>query len=293
MKSTPMAAFITASILFAGNIFAQQKLNSSAFMHAPESVATDGKVFYIADIGEGSNPTKKDGNGFIFKMDQQGRGTVFAKELDAPKGAFLLHSTLFVADVDKIKGYNTRNGAQLFNIDLAPATNFLNDITAINDSTLVASATDVNKLFLVHLGATPRTEELIYATPIRGTNGLVYDSKRKRLYACGFGDAGKPDGQIGYIDMSSEKKVFTPLTNRLGYYDGIALTDHNSKLIISDWVAFEKKGILLELDLATGKTRTLNKELIAGPADFTLDNKGSAIVPAMMAGEIEKIKSEL
>lgn len=286
MKNISVAALITAAIIASGNIAAQQQLNSSAFMHAPESVATDGKIFYIADVGEGSDPIKKDGNGFIFKMDQQGHSTIFAKKLDAPKGAFLLHNTLFVADVDKIKGYNTHDGTQLFNIDLGPGTSFLNDIVAINDSTLVTSATDVNKLFLIHLGSQPRTEELLYTTPIKGANGLVYDNKRKRLYACGFGDAGKPDGQIGYIDMAAEKKVFKTLTDRLGYYDGIALTQHNSKLIISDWVAFEKKGVLLELDLASGKIRTLNQELIAGPADFTLDSKGDVITPAMMEGNI-------
>lgn len=233
---------------------------------------------------------KRDGNGVIFKMDQQGRSTIFATGLDAPKGAFILHNQLFVVDIDKVKGYNIADGKLLFNIDVAPATNFLNDIVAINDSTLVTSATDVNKLFLIHLGSHPRAEELGYTNPIRGTNGVVYDSKRKRLYVCGFGDAGKPDGQIGFIDMAAEKKVFTTLTDRLGYYDGIALTQHNTKLIISDWVAFEKKGVLLELDLSNGKITTLNQVLIAGPADFTLDSKGDVITPAMLEGNILKYK---
>lgn len=286
MKRIPMTGLIATMLFSTGNTFAQQQLNSSTFMHAPESVATDGKSFYIADLGPGGDPTKKDGNGVIFKMDQQGHSTIFATGLDAPKGAFILHHQLFVADVDKVKGYNMADGKLLFNVDVAPATSFLNDIAAINDSTLVASATDVNKLFLIHLGSQPRAEELLYTTPIRGTNGLVYDHKRKRLYVCGFGDAGKPDGQIGFIDMAAEKKVFTPLTDRLGYYDGIALTQHNSKLIISDWVAFEKKGILLELDLSNGKITTLNQVLIAGPADFILDSKGDVITPAMMEGNI-------
>lgn len=290
MKSITMAGLIAAALLTGGHTFAQQQLNSTSFMHAPESVATDGKSFYIADVGEGGDPTRKDGNGSIFKMDQQGHSSIFAKGLDAPKGAFLLHHQLFVADIDKIKGYDLKDGTLRFNIDVAPATNFLNDIVAINDSTLIASATDVNKLFLVHLDNHPRAEELLYTTPVRGTNGLVYDSKRKRLYVCGFGDAGKPDGQIGYIDMAATTKVFVPLTNRLGYYDGIALTQHNTKLIISDWVAFEKKGVLLELDLASGKVNTSNQVLIAGPADFIVDNKGDVITPAMLEGNILKYK---
>lgn len=277
---------VVAFILMAGHTFAQQKLNNSAFMHAPESVAMDHNSYYIADLGEGGNPTKKDGNGIIFRMDKKGNSSIFAKGLDAPKGAFILHHTLFVADIDKVKGYDLATGTQLYNIDFAPATTFLNDITAINDSTLAVSATDVNKLFLVHLGKHPRTEELVYTTPIKGTNGVVYDAHSKKLYVCGFGSDNKPDGQIGYIDMGATEKVFTPLTSRLGYYDGIALTAHNTQLIISDWVAFEKKGILLNLDLASGRVTTLNEELIAGPADFTLDASGAAIVPAMLEGKV-------
>lgn len=277
---------VMAFILMAGQTFAQQKLNNSAFMHAPESVATDNNNYYIADIGEGGNPTKKDGNGSIFRMDKKGNGSILAKGLDAPKGAFILHHTLFVADIDKVKGYDIATGAQLYNIDFAPATAFLNDIAAINDTTLVVSATDVNKLFLVHLSKHPRVKELVYTNPIKGTNGVVYDTHTKKLYVCGFGGDNKPDGQIGYIDMAATEKVFKPLTSRPGYYDGIALTAHNTQLIISDWVAFEKKGILLKLDLASGKVTTLNEEPVAGPADFTLDAAGAAIVPAMLEGNI-------
>ncbi|SKD05310.1 hypothetical protein SAMN05660461_3059 [Chitinophaga ginsengisegetis] len=277
---------VMAFILMACQTFAQQKLNNSAFMHAPESVATDNNNYYIADIGEGGNPTKKDGNGSIFRMDKKGNGSILAKGLDAPKGAFILHHMLFVADIDKVKGYDIATGAQLYNIDFAPATAFLNDIAAINDTTLVVSATDVNKLFLVHLSKHPRVKELVYTNPIKGTNGVVYDAHTKKLYVCGFGGDNKPDGQIGYIDMAATEKVFKPLTSRPGYYDGIALTAHNTQLIISDWVAFEKKGILLKLDLASGKVTTLNEEPVAGPADFTLDAAGAAIVPAMLEGNI-------
>ncbi len=277
---------VLAFILMSGHAFAQQKINNSAFMHAPESVATDNNSYYIADIGEGGNPTKKDGNGIIFRMDKKGNGAVFAKGLDAPKGAFILHHTLFVADIDKVKGYDLSTGTQLYNINLAPATAFVNDITAINDTTLVVSATDVNKLFLVYPGKSPRVEELLYTTPIKGNNGVTYDARSKKLYVCGFGGNNKPDGQIGYIDMTATEKVFKPLTSRPGYYDGIALTTHDTQLIISDWVAFDKKGILLKLDLASGHITTLNEELIAGPADFALDAAGAAIVPAMLEGNV-------
>src|SRR5580658_1990054 len=106
MKRICKAFLFPAVLMTAGNTFAQEKLNSTAFMYAPESVVTAGKYIYIADIGDGGDPVKKDSNGIIFKMDQQGKSTIFAKGLDAPKGAIILHNTIFVADVDKVKGYD-------------------------------------------------------------------------------------------------------------------------------------------------------------------------------------------
>lgn len=288
MKHVPSMVLTAATILFSGHTFAQQQLNNTAFLKAPESVAIYHNDYYIADVGEGGNPTKKDGNGIIFRMDKKGNSSIFAKGLDAPKGAFVLHQTLFVADIDRVKGYDLNSGKEVYNIDLAPATIFLNDITAINDSTLAVSATDVNKIFLVHLGKNPRAAELPYTNPIKGANGVAYDASTKKLYVCGFGSDGKPDGQIGYIDMDATDKTFKTLTDRLGYYDGIALTADRKSLIISDWIAFEKKGVLLELNLATGAITTLNKEGIAGPADFTLDATGNVITPAMLAGNVLK-----
>lgn len=155
MKHLPAMALTVATILLSGHTFAQQQLNNTPFMKAPESVAIYQNNYYIADLGEGGDPVKKDGNGIIFRMDKKGGSSIFAKGLDAPKGAFVLHHTLFVADIDRVKGYDLDNGKELYNIDLAPATNFLNDIVAINDSTLAVSATDVNKIFLVYLEKIP------------------------------------------------------------------------------------------------------------------------------------------
>ncbi|NSL90648.1 hypothetical protein ECE50_027750 [Chitinophaga sp. Mgbs1] len=261
----------------------QTRINKTP-MKAPESVIIHDGYYYISDTG--GDPTKKDGDGVIYKMTPQGDVTVFADSLDSPKGSAIFRNILYVTDVDHIRGYDLRNGKQVFNLDMsATGSVLLNDITPRDENSIFVSATDINKIYIVQLGNTPSFEEVKISNPIRGANGLAYDSKRQRLYACGFGSLGTPDGQIGYIDLSAPEKKFVPLTTRTGYYDGITLTKNN-KLIISDWVAFEKKGVIIELDINNGKVVTLNKEPISGPADFTIDKSGKIITPAMMEGNV-------
>nr|WP_295864512.1 hypothetical protein [uncultured Chitinophaga sp.] len=260
-----------------------QQLNRTA-MKAPESVYINGSDYYISDTG--GDPTKKDGDGVLYKMNSNGDVTVFASGLDSPKGTWVLHNILYTPDVDKVKGFDLSTGKQVFTLDMAATGSvLLNDIAPMNDSTMFVSATDINKIYIVHLGAQPRYEELVFDNPVKGANGVIYDGKRKRLYVCGFGAAGTPNGEIGYVDLAQQDKKFVRLTDRTGYYDGIMLTKHHT-LLVSDWVAFEKKGVVIEVDLNTGKTTTVNKEPISGPADFTLSKQGDVVTPAMMEGNV-------
>ncbi|WP_212006227.1 hypothetical protein [Chitinophaga sp. HK235] len=286
MKTIHRAAALLFPLLTAATAgFAQQfKLNRTP-MKAPESVYISGKNYYITDTG--GDPSKKDGDGFIYKMDGKGNISVFASGLDAPKGSWVLNNIFYVTDVDQIKGFDLSNGKQVFTLDMAATgATLLNDMAAKDDSTLFVSASDISKIFIVHLGKSPRYEELIFSNPVKGANGVIYDSKQNRLYACGFGTAGKPNGEIGYIDLTPADKKFVLLTSRTGYYDGIILNRQKTALLISDWVAFEKKGVILQLDLKSKEITTVNHEPIAGPADFTVDNNGNIITPAMMEGNV-------
>ena len=71
-----------------------------------------------------------------------------------------------------------------------------------------------------------------------------------------------------------------------GLYDGIAV--NNGKVYFSDWVTYEKKGVLKEIDLASGKTVTLDlPEKIGGPADFYLDKDSKKLwIPMMMENSL-------
>lgn len=154
---------------------------------------------------------------------------------------------------------------------------------------LFVTATDLHKIFTIHLSGTPTFEELVIADSIKGPNGITYSKKDDRLYVCGFGENFMPVGEIGYIDLGKPIKHFTKLTSRQGYYDGIGILDDHT-IVVSDWVAFEKKGVIFMVNIHTGEINNINKELIAGPADFMVNDKREIISPEMMQSRIIKFE---
>lgn len=287
-----MRNLIQISLIFclfmATNTNAQTTKTVSGFNHV-ESVATDGKFIYAADIGKELNPTAKDGDGQIIKLDKKGKilDATFVKEkLDAPKGLAINKEILFINDIDRLLAIDLKTGTKLYEIDFSKDTSFLNDIAVWDNNTLYVSATDKNKLYKVNLVNKSYSEIKIDATII-GINGLFCYKKASRIYVNGFGSDNKPNGFIGYINLKDSK--FTRITNLEGYFDGIFIS--NDVLYVSDWVDFEKKGKIQGIGIfGSNKIETINISApIAGPADFIIIND-TLIIPSMMSGEIRFIK---
>ncbi len=254
-----------------------------------ESVTTDGKFIYAADIGKELNPTTKDGDGQIIKLDRKGKildANLVKEKLDAPKGLAINKEILFINDIDRLLAIDLKTGTKLYEIDFSEDTSFLNDIVVWDTNTLFVSATDKSKLYKVNL-ANKSYSEIKTDVIISGINGLFCYKKANRIYVNGFGSDNKPNGIIGYINLKDN--TFTRISNLEGYYDGIFIS--NDVLFVSNWVAFEKKGIIQGIGIyGSNKVITINtSELIAGPADFIILND-QLIVPGMMTGEIHFIK---
>ena len=259
------------------------------FQHV-ESVASDGRYLYAADIGKELNPAAKDGDGKIIKLDSKGQilEREFVKEtLNAPKGLAINKEQLFVNDIDRLIVFDLNSGAKLYEIDFSKDTSFLNDIAVWDNTTLYVSATDKGKLYKVDLTTKSYTEIKTDQT-IAGINGLFCHKKASRIYVNGFGSDSKPNGVVGYVNLKDN--TFHQLTKMEGYYDGIFIS--KDVLYVSNWMAFEKKGVILAMGIYNTngiKVVKINTgEPISGPADFTIVND-QLIVPAMMSGEIHFI----
>lgn len=278
---------LVVSILITTNTNAQTTKTITGFNHI-ESVVTDNSFIYVADIGKELNPAAKDGDGQIIKLDQKGQilDAAFAKEkLDAPKGLVINKGVLFLNDIDRLVAIDLKTGTKLYEIDFSKDTSFLNDIAVWDNNTLYVSATDNSKLYKVNL-IDKSYSEIKTDKTIAGINGLFCYKKGSRMYVNGFGSDNNPNGVIGYINLKDN--TFTKLTEMEGYYDGIFI--NKDVLYTSNWVAFEKKGVVLAINLYNNKvTKVKTSEPIAGPADFIIKND-QLIMPAMMSGEIHFIK---
>lgn len=264
-----------------------QSIKTVHGFHHIESVVSHGDFLFIADIGVSLTPKDKDGDGKILKLDKEGKivNPYFVREtLSAPKGLTIEGNVLFVTDIDKVLAFDVNTGDKLYDVDFSTQTKFLNDIAVFDKNTLYVSATDVSKLFKVDLTSKSFTEVVI-EKEVPGVNGLYYDKAASRLYVNGFGTNGTQNGTIGYINLKDNK--FTQITPIEGYYDGMHIYD--GVVYFSNWMAFEKKGIIATMSLADNKIAVFKTDdFINGPADFIVF-KNKLVVPGMADGTLNFI----
>src|SRR5690348_6199429 len=118
----------------------------------PESVRydPDQDLYFVSNMfGLGST---KDGNGFISRVNAAtlADSTVLVKSgdhgavLDAPKGMAIQGDTLWVADIDKLRGFDRHTGLPVGVIDFAPqGAVLLNDVAVSPDGTIWLSDTGI------------------------------------------------------------------------------------------------------------------------------------------------------
>lgn len=248
--------------------------SAGAGLMSPESVIRNGDFYYVSNLGPAMEPSRKDGDGYIGKLDLEGKLVgKFVEKLDAPKGMAIAGGKLYVADIDKIKAFDLNTGEAAGEIDFkARGTQFLNDIVKKSETELYVSATDINKIYTVNLTDLSATELVVSPTP-QNPNGLWYDGIKNRLYVVGYAD--KAQGKIGYVDLA--KGEYTTFTDFSGLLDGVALVEGN--LVFTDW----NRKVLGLVDLKTNQVGAYPKPRgLKGPADFYFDEpSGEFWIPAM------------
>lgn len=115
-------------------------------LSTPESVLWDAgrSVWYVSNIN--GSATEKDDNGYILRLGANGEaidslpfvnGADDDITLNAPKGLALVGDTLWVADIDAVRGFDVTTGTAVASVELrAMGATFLNDVAAAADGTL-------------------------------------------------------------------------------------------------------------------------------------------------------------
>ena len=258
---------------------------------SPESVVVAGGDVFVSNLGVKLEPSAKDGDGFISRLDRQGniKSLKWAEKLDGPKGMIVVEGVLYVADIDRVLGFRVRDGKQVFALDMSAAGSvFLNGFTRYDNRRLLLSATDISKVFIIDLQK-KSFSELAFDTPPKGPNGMK--KAGNRLLVVEWGTDSQPNGNVKTYrldGMSAKLDKAYDLTPQ-GYFDGIVDLGAN-RWLISNWVKFEPAGLLHVLDTRTGKVSVANpKNPIAGPADMFLDDQRKLWVPGMMEGKVYRM----
>lgn len=255
-----------------------------AQLAAPESALVVPEGVYVSNMGARPAPSLADGDGYIALLTPD--GTMQDSRhlprtdnvLHAPKGMALLGRRLYVADIDRVVGFDLDTRAQVFELSLAATgTRFLNDLEVV-DQQLVVSATDLDTIFVVDPAAYSY-RPLIGFVP--APNGLYYDAERRRLYVVGYGRDGST-GALGVIRLDGRFPSYRRLNLR-GRLDGIARI--GDWLVVTDWGRGD--GRLHAYHMTRGRILRDVLTGLDGPADLAADPASGRIwLPEMLANRL-------
>jgi hypothetical protein len=276
MKKIVLSLITTGILAFASTVTIEG-------FSSPESTIVNKNDLYVSNVGKELKPTLKDGDGFISKLDVNGKikELHFIDGLDAPKGMGIVGNTLFVADIDTLRGFDLSTKKEIFNI-VFEGVNFLNDITVKDSNTLFIGASDTSSIYEVNISNKSYKKLMDFTV----ANGLFYEDGI--LYAAELGSStqnmfdGK--GKLYKIDLKDNNKL-----TQLGTFEGVLDGVHKvgNKVYVSDWGNGEKTGIIRVYDLETKKESVLETELFMGAADFWIDEKSNKVfMPQMIGGKV-------
>lgn len=259
----------------------------------PESVRYDPEqdVFFVSNIrGHGSI---KDGDGYIARIDAANprEVTIFVAAgrngavLDAPKGMAIQGDTLWVADIDVVRGFHRRTGAPVGEVDLRPfGAVMLNDVALgpdgslrVTDSGIVMSDKGVfypggERIFAVSPGRAVTV--VAEGTGLEHPNGITWDARGGRWIVASF----HPFVSELYA-MPPGDTARTVLARGRGRFDGVEVLA-DGRVLYTSW-----SDSSLHV-LSGGRDERLIRGLWQ-PADLGVDTRrGRVAVPLVLQGRV-------
>jgi sugar lactone lactonase YvrE len=259
----------------------------------PESALHDAEldVWFVSNID--GDATGKDGNGFIARVTADGdvdslrvvAGGRGGATLHAPKGLALQGDTLWVADIDAVRGFQRRTGAPVASISLAGmGAVFLNDIARGPDGALYVTDTGIrftasgvehpgpDRIFRIE---GRRATVALRSDSLAGPNGIAWDSANARfLIASYLGD--------GVFAWKPGDAAPARVATGVGQFDGIAVL-RDGRVLVTSWA----DSALWVLD---GDSLARAMPDLPSPADLGTDASRSMIaVPLFTSGRVTAI----
>lgn len=214
---------------------------------APEAVVYDAATdSYFASNVNGT-PGVKDGNGFISRISGDGnlqdlhfiQGGQKGVTLNAPMGSRIHGDTLWVLDVDVLRGFNTRSGAPQGSVDLAQAgALFLNDFDFAPDGSIYVSdmrllAGADGKLApagpgrIYRIGRDRRVSVAVESEALTLPDGIGWDPRGNRVVVAPFEGTSVQEWRLGEAQPRA-------IAQGKGKFDGVEV-ERDGTILITAW----------------------------------------------------------
>lgn len=268
---------------------APARVSATDGFSTPESVLWDAEqqIWFVSNIN--GSPIAKDGNGFISRLNRDGgiqtlqfiTGGKDKAILNAPKGMAIVGDTLWVADIDAVRGFNRRTGATIASVEFGAQAKFLNDVAAGPDGTVYITDTGVG---MDDKGFTHPGPDRIFALTGRKftvalegdwlarPNGITWDQANSRFVLAPFGGPAITGWRPG------ETRVDT-LGTGPGGFDGVEVL--GGEIYVTSWADSTLYA------LGTGGMRKVASG-VNSPADIGVDPTRDLIaIPVFMENRVE------
>lgn len=244
----------------------------------PESFVVDpatGNYFISSIVGA---PAEKDNSAFLTKLDPDGKPIALKwvestkdAPLHAPKGLAVVGKTVWVTDIDHVRGYDTETGKPAGDVDLTPQkAQFLNDLAADASGNLYVTDMFANVVYKIEPAAGNKVTAIASDEALGKPNGVTIHPKTGAVVVVGW-----ENGLVNEIQPDgSLKPVADPGAKNMDgvFYDGAG----------NLWVSSYTGGKIVKV-APDGKATTVAEGLTT-PADIGIDaKKGLLLVPSMKA----------
>jgi len=254
-------------------------------LKTPESFIADPSTgnYFISNIN-GGGPGGKDDDGFITKLDKDGKVINLAfvdgknKDitLNAPKGLDIIGNVIYVSDIDFVRGFDKETGKLLHDLDFkAFNPSSLNDLTHDSQGNLYVSDWIGNFIFKIETRNNHKVSVIAKGNTLGGPNGLNIHPKTNKLINVTW-----ETGKVQEIDSSGSIKILVE-DKRFKTLDGIDF-DNNGNMFVSSFTGGEVYKITPDL-----KVDVFLKGLTS-PADINIDKKNNLLLIPSFEGNSAK-----
>ena len=252
-----------------------------AGLSVPESFIVDYETgsYFISNIN--GKPTEKNNSGFITKLNPD--GTVSEKKfvqggkkgvtLHAPKGLMVSDDTLYVTDIDHVRGFDKKSGAHKVTIDLRSfKPKFLNDLAQDYVGRIYVTDMGTNRIFMIDPAEGNKVKVFASGPELASPNGLNFSGVRRKLIF-----ASSATGELYWLDENGKAIKFDTKKKLASGLDGIDF-DGEGNLYVSTFTG----GIIYRIS-RQGEVKQFVTDLVT-PADISLDTINRLILVPSFSG---------